>query len=51
MEEIKDKIIDEKTIQCECGKIVTGVSKAHTEANLKNHKKSKEHKKNMKVLK
>ena len=48
---MKEKIINEKTIQCECGKVITGVSKAHVEVNLKNHKKSKKHKKNMKILK
>jgi len=48
---MKDKLINDKTIQCECGKIVTGISKSHVESNLKNHKKSKEHKKNMEILK
>jgi hypothetical protein len=48
---MKDKIIDDKIIQCECGIIVTGVSKAHAESNLINHKKSKKHKKNMELLK
>jgi hypothetical protein len=48
---MEDKIIDEKTIQCECGKIVTGVSEEHTKSNLHNHKESKEHKRNMGVLK
>lgn len=34
----KDEII------CECGIKITGNSKAHAEANLKNHKQSKLHK-------
>lgn len=48
---MKQKRINEKTIQCECGAIVRGVSEAHVEANLKNHKKSKKHKKDMRLLK
>ena len=40
----KDK---DKEIVCECGWKVTGISKKHTEANLKIHKKSKLHKKLM----
>lgn len=46
-----DKVINEKTIRCECGQIITGISKAHAESNLKNHKKSKIHKKNLKFSK
>lgn len=38
-------------IRCKCGSIVTGNSKLHAEANLKNHEDSKKHKRNMKVLK
>ena len=34
-------------IVCDCGFRVTGNSMAHAEANLKNHKKSKLHKKLM----
>ncbi|HUS51281.1 MAG TPA: hypothetical protein VMZ91_14025 [Candidatus Paceibacterota bacterium] len=47
---MEQEIIDEKTIKCECGKIITGVSEAHTKSNLENHKKSKEHKRNMRLL-
>jgi len=38
----KDEII------CECGVKITGNSKAHAEANLRNHKQSKLHKEIMK---
>jgi len=47
---MKDKNIDDTTIQCECGKIVKGISRDHTIKNLGIHKQSKEHKRNMKVL-
>jgi len=47
----KDRIINEETIQCECGAIITGTSKKHTKANLRLHKLSKKHKKNMGLLK
>ncbi|KKN12895.1 hypothetical protein LCGC14_1011910 [marine sediment metagenome] len=36
-------------VVCECGFTVTGNSQLHAEANLKNHKKSKLHKKLMMV--
>ena len=32
-------------VRCECGAIVRGNSQKNAEANLKNHKKSKQHKK------
>lgn len=41
-----DKWISDNVVKCECGIIVTGNSKKHTESNLKVHKKSKLHKKN-----
>lgn len=34
-------------VDCECGLRVRGTSQAHAEANLKNHEKSKLHKKLM----
>lgn len=44
---MKDKRINKNTIKCECGMIVKGTSEKHTKSNLKNHKKSKLHKKLM----
>lgn len=46
----KEIVLNNKVIQCECGKLVTGISKEHTESNLKVHRKSKEHKKNMELF-
>lgn len=42
--------INDKTIKCECGVIVSGNSKDHAKSNLDTHQKSKQHKKNMKLL-
>ena len=36
-------------IECECGAIIRGNSKAHAESLLKIHKESKKHKEQMKV--
>jgi len=48
---MKAKIINDKVIQCECGFVVKGKSKKHTESNLNQHKKSKKHKSNLEAIK
>lgn len=47
---MKDQKIDDKTILCECGYLVKGTSKLHAESNLKNHKRSRRHKEQMKIV-
>jgi len=39
------------TINCPCGRKVTGVSEVHAKANLKEHKKSKRHREFMEYQK
>ena len=41
------KDLNKKTLICECGIGVKGISEAHAKSNLKSHKKSKIHKKIM----
>lgn len=48
---MKDKRINEKTIRCECGEIITGNNKNHTKYNLERHKNSQKHKRNIEILK
>ena len=46
----KKEPIQRGVIKCSCGFIVTGNSKAHAETQLKQHKKSKMHKKFTEML-
>jgi hypothetical protein len=47
-----DTQIDDKTIRCECGALISGNPKLNTlESNLEAHKKSKRHKRSMGILK
>ena len=46
---ILTKMENKPFIICDCGLKITGNSQAHAEANLKNHKESKLHKKLMEV--
>jgi hypothetical protein len=48
---MKDTVINEKLIKCRCGKLITGKSPQNTQSNLKQHQNSKEHKKNMELIK